>query len=174
MKKIAGAMLALGLLSSAHAADKIAVDMALTRATLIDVAGGKTVTGKSVLLKGDTIVAVVDDRQLSGYAAKTENTLKAEIYLEALRQTKERGMRISGHIPVQLTLAQMFDAGLGTAEHQSYLLRASTPQEKELTAQVAAGTLTAAADTGAGRRQHHRRHRCRLLEFLRLSGPGAA
>jgi imidazolonepropionase-like amidohydrolase len=43
---------------------------------------------------------------------------------------------------VQLTLATMFDAGLGTVEHQSYLLRASTPKEKELTAQVAAGTLT--------------------------------
>ncbi|MFS2136800.1 amidohydrolase family protein [Duganella sp. Dugasp56] len=259
LKPLAGAMLALGLLGAAHAGHRIAVDLALTRATLIDVAGGKAVTGKSVLLKGDTIVAVVDDRQLSGYAAKktlrlpgkylmpglwdthvhfgggpalieenrhllalylangitavrdcsgdlpdtvlawrgqinagqlegptiftsgaklegykplwkgtievgtpeevskaldglqaqkvdfvkiTENTLKPEIYLEALRQARERGMRTSGHIPVQLTLAQMFDAGLGTVEHQSYLLRASTPREKELTAQVAAGTLT--------------------------------
>jgi imidazolonepropionase-like amidohydrolase len=72
----------------------------------------------------------------------TENTLKPEMYLEALRQAKARGMRTSGHIPVQLTLATMFDAGLGTVEHQSYLLRAATPKEQELTAQVAAGTLT--------------------------------
>ncbi|WP_373989386.1 amidohydrolase family protein [Duganella sp. BuS-21] len=259
MRKIAGTMLTLGLIASAHAADKIAADLVLTKATLIDVAGGKTVTGKSVVLKGDSILAVVDDKQLSQYAAKktislpgkylmpglwdthvhfgggpalieenkhllqlylaygitavrdcsgdlpdtvlqwrdqvnarqlegptiftsaaklegykplwkgtievgtpeevskaldklqgqkvdfvkiTENTLKPEIYLEALRQAKERGMRTSGHIPVQLTLATMFDAGLGTVEHQSYLLRASTPKEKELTAQVAAGTLT--------------------------------
>lgn len=259
MRKIAGTMLTLGLITSVHAADKIAADLVLTKATLIDVAGGKTVTGKSVVLKGDSILAVVDDKQLSQYAAKktislpgkylmpglwdthvhfgggpaliqenkhllqlylaygitavrdcsgdlpdtvlqwrdqvnarqlegptiftsaaklegykplwkgtievgtpeevskaldklqgqkvdfvkiTENTLKPEIYLEALRQAKERGMRTSGHIPVQLTLATMFDAGLGTVEHQSYLLRAATPKEKELTEQVAAGTLT--------------------------------
>jgi len=262
LKQLSGALLALGflnLLGAAHAADKIAADLVLTKATLIDVAGGKAVTGKSVVLKGDTILAVVDDKQLSQYAAKqtlslpgkyvmpglwdthvhfgggpalvdenkhllplylaygitavrdcsgdlpesvlqwreqinarqlegptiftsgaklegykplwkgtievgtpeeiskaldqlqgqkvdfvkiTENTLKPEMYLEALRQAKARGMRTSGHIPVQLTLATMFDAGLGTVEHQSYLLRAATPREQELTEQVAAGTLT--------------------------------
>jgi imidazolonepropionase-like amidohydrolase len=258
-KQLSGAMLALGLLSAAHAADKIVADLVLTKATLIDVAGGKAVKGKSLVLKGDTILAVVDDKQLVNYAAKktislpgkyvmpglwdthvhfgggpalieenkhllqlylaygitavrdcsgdlpdtvlqwrdevnqrklegptiftsaaklegykplwkgtievgtpeevsraldklqgqkvdfvkiTENTLKPEIYLEALRQAKERGMRTSGHIPVQLTLKTMFDAGLGTVEHQSYLLRASTPREQELTDLVAAGKLT--------------------------------
>jgi imidazolonepropionase-like amidohydrolase len=257
LKVIACATLALA--GTAHAAEKYAADVILTKATLIEVASGKAVKGKSVVLKGDTIIAVVDDSKLSAYAAKktvrlpgkylmpglwdthvhfgggpalieenkhllalylangittvrdcsgdlpdtvlawrdqikagqlegptiftsgaklegykplwkgtievgtpqevqaaldklqgqhvdfvkiTENTLKPEIYLEALRQAKERGMRTSGHIPVQLTLQQMFDAGLGTVEHQSYLLRASTPQEKELTAQVAAGTLS--------------------------------
>ena len=259
LTKLASAMLALGTLASAHAADKIAADLVLTQATLIDVAGGQAVRGKSVVLKGDRIIAVVADRDLSNYAARrtmrlpgkylmpglwdthvhfgggpalidenknllpvylaygittvrdcsgdlpdtvlswrdqinhgelegptiftsgaklegykplwkgtievgtpeevgkaldrlqgqkvdfvkiTENTLKPELYLEALRQAKERGMRTSGHIPVQKTLAQMFDAGLGTVEHQSYLLRAATPREAELTAQVAAGALT--------------------------------
>ena len=259
MKHIAGAMLALGMLAHAHAADKIAVDIALRDATLIDVAGGLAVKGKTVLLKGDSIVAVVDDAQLRSYAPKrtirlpgkylmpglwdthvhfgggpelidenkqllplylahgittvrdcsgdlpdtvlawrrqinagqlqgptiftsgaklegikplwkgtievgtpqevtraldglqaqqvdfvkiTENTLKPELYLEALRQARERGMRTSGHIPVQLTLEQMADAGLGTIEHQSYLLRATTPREQELTDKVAAGTMT--------------------------------
>jgi imidazolonepropionase-like amidohydrolase len=252
-------MLALGLLGAAHAADKIAADLALTQATLIDVAGGRAVSGKVVLLKGDSILAVVDQRELGRYAPRrtlrlpgkylmpglwdthvhfgggpvlidenkhllalylaygitsvrdcsgdlpdtvldwraqinagqlqgptiftsgaklegykplwkgtievgtpeevsraldqlqgqgvdfvkiTENTLKPEMYLEALRQARQRGLRSSGHIPVQLTLATMFDAGLGTVEHQSYLLRASTPREAELTAQVAAGTLS--------------------------------
>ncbi len=253
------ALLALGLLGSAHAADKVAADLILSKASVIDVAHGKALKGKSVVLKGDTIIAVVDDGQLSGYAARktielpgkylmpglwdthvhfgggaalidenrhllplylahgittvrdcsgdlpdtvlawrdqikngqlagptiftsgaklegykplwkgtievgtpeevskaldhlqaqkvdfvkiTENTLKPEIYLEALRQARQRGMRTSGHVPVQLTLATMFDAGLGTLEHQAYLLRASTPKEQELTAQVAAGTLS--------------------------------
>lgn len=72
----------------------------------------------------------------------TENTMTPAIYLEALQQAKARGMRTSGHLPVQLTLGEVFDAGLGTVEHQSYLLRAATPREKELTEQVAKGVLT--------------------------------
>ncbi len=259
MKKLATALLALGIFSAAHAADKIAVDLVVSKATLIDVASGKRVTGKSVVLKADTIVAVVDDSALANYVPKqvislpgkylmpglwdthvhfgggealieenkqllplylangittvrdcagdlsdtvlswreqiaagklagptifasgpklegikplwkgtievgtpqevskaldylqakrvdfvkiTENTMTPAIYLEALRQAKERGMRTSGHLPVQLPLAQVFDAGLGTVEHQTYLLRATTPRENELTAQVAAGKLT--------------------------------
>ncbi|MGO4466780.1 amidohydrolase family protein [Pseudoduganella sp. RAF53_2] len=257
MTLIASALLALG--SAAAAAERMAADVALTQATIIDVASGRLIQGKSVVLKGDTIIAVVDDKALKNYAPKhtyqlkgkylmpglwdshvhfgggpalieenkqllplylahgittvrdcagdlpdsvrewrdqinkgelegptiltsgpklegykplwkgtievgtpeevskaldylqsrrvdfvkiTENTLKPEIYLEALRQAKERGMRTSGHVPVQLTLDQMFNAGLGTVEHESYMLRGATPREAELTAQVAAGKIT--------------------------------
>ena len=260
MKKLAAALMAIGLFSAAHAADKIAVDVALTQATIIDVAAGTRATGKSVLLKGDTIVAVVSDADLKKkYAPKntiklpgkflmpglwdthvhfgggealieenkqllplylahgitavrdcagdlsdtvlswrqqiaagqmagptifasgqklegikplwkgtievgtpadvsraldqlqaqkvdfvkiTENTMTPETYLEALRQAKARGMRTSGHLPGQMPLARAFDAGLGTVEHLSYLLRAATPREAELAGQVAAGKLT--------------------------------
>ncbi|MGZ9044219.1 MAG: amidohydrolase family protein [Telluria sp.] len=259
MKKLAASLLALGLFQAAHAADKIAVDVALSKATIIDVAAGTRATGKTVLLKGDTIVAVVSDAQLKNYAPKkvielpgkylmpglwdthvhfgggealieenkqllplyiahgitavrdcagdlsdtvlswrqqiaagtmkgptifasgqklegikplwkgtlevgspaevsraldqlqaqkvdfvkiTENTMTPDTYLEALRQAKVRGMRTSGHLPGQMPLARAFDAGLGTVEHLSYLLRATTPREAELAGQVAAGKLT--------------------------------
>lgn len=259
MKKLAAVLMSTGLLNAAHAADKIAVDVALTQATIIDVAAGTRATGQSVLLKGDTIVAVVKDAELKNYAPKkviklrgkylmpglwdthvhfgggealieenkrllplylahgittvrdcagdlsdtvlswrrqiaegklagptifasgpklegikpmwkgtlevgtpadvskaldklqaqgvdfvkiTESTMKPEIYLEALRQAKARGMRTSGHLPGQMPLARAFEAGLGTVEHQTYLLRATTPREGELAAQVAAGKLT--------------------------------
>lgn len=255
---LAASLLALGILQPAHAA-RLPVDAVLTQATLIDVEHGTHVKGKSVVVKGDTIVAVVDDKALRNYAPKrtiklpgkylmpglwdthmhfgggpelieenkqllplylahgitsvrdcagdladtvldwraqvasgklagptiytsgaklegykplwkgtievgtpaevsaaldklqgqkvdfvkiTENTMTPGIYLEALKQARARGMRTSGHLPVQLTLREVFDAGLGTVEHQSYLLRAATPREKELTAQVAAGTMT--------------------------------
>lgn len=258
-KKKLAALLALGIFSAAHGADKIAVDLALSKATLIDVASGTRASGKSVLLKADTIVAVVDDSELPNYAPKrvinlpgkylmpglwdthvhfgggdalieenrqllplylahgittvrdcagdlpdtvlswrqqiasgkmagptiftsgpklegikplwkgtlevgtpqdvskaldklqalhvdfvkiTENTMRPEIYLEALGQAKARGLRTSGHLPAQFPLAAAFDAGLGTVEHQTYLLRAATPRESELAAQVAAGKLS--------------------------------
>jgi imidazolonepropionase-like amidohydrolase len=247
------------------AAERIAADLALAGATIIDVPAGALVKGKTVLLKGDTIIAVVDDKALKNYAPKktlrlpgkylmpglwdshvhfggggadgasaqlieenkrllslylahgitsvrdcagdvadivldwraqinagtlegptiftsgaklegykplwkgtievgtpaevsaaldklqgqkvdfvkiTENTMTPATYMEALKQAKARGMRTSAHIPAQLTVEEVAEQGLGTIEHQSYLLRATTPREKELTAQVAAGKMT--------------------------------
>ena len=259
MKLLAAALLLAGALSGAHAADKIAVDLALSGATLIDVAAGTRSTGKTVLLKGDSIVAVVGNAELKRYAPGktialpgkflmpglwdthvhfgggealieenkqllplylahgittvrdcagdlsdtvlswrrqiaegklagptiftsgpkleglkpmwkgtlevgspeevgkaldklqamqvdfvkiTESTMTPETYLAALRQAKARGMRTSGHLPGQIPLARAFEAGLGTVEHQTYLLRATTPREGELVEQVVAGKLT--------------------------------
>jgi imidazolonepropionase-like amidohydrolase len=73
--------------------------------------------------------------------------MRPDIYLEALRQAKARGLPTSAHLAAQVTLAQASAAGLGTVEHMGYLLRAATPHEAELTAQVAAGTLTARSAT---------------------------
>lgn len=75
----------------------------------------------------------------------TENTLRADIYLDALRQAKARGLPSSAHLHGQVTLDEAAQAGLGTLEHLNYLLRATTPREAELTAQVAAGTISARA-----------------------------
>lgn len=254
-----GALLVLGAFSCAQAAGRVAVDLALTQATIVDVASGQLLPGKAVLVKGGDIIAVVDNAKLKDYSPGrtvklpgkylmpglwdthvhfgggpalieenkqllglylahgittvrdcagdlsdtvldwrdqinrgklvgptifasgpklegykplwkgtievgtpeevskaldylqsrsvdfvkiTENTLKPEIYLEALRQAKARGMQTSGHLPVQLTLDQMMQAGLGSIEHQSYALRGATLREAELTAQVAAGKIT--------------------------------
>jgi imidazolonepropionase-like amidohydrolase len=247
------------LVSLNAAAATVRADVALAGATLVDVAAGTLVQGKTVLLKGDTILAVVDARAAAQYRPKktlrlpgkylmpglwdthvhfgggpelieenkrllplylahgitavrdcsgdladmvldmraqinagrlagptvftsgaklegikplwkgtievgtpaevsraldtlqgqkvdfvkiTENTMTPAIYLDALAQAKARGMRTSAHVPVQLTLEDVFKAGLGTVEHQAYLLRTTTPREQELTAQVAAGKMT--------------------------------
>ncbi len=254
------AALAFAVLAQAvQAAEQQSADLALTGATVIDVAAGTLVKGKTVLVKGDTIIAVVDDKAAASYHPRktlrlngkylmpglwdshvhfgggpelieenkhllplyiahgittvrdcsgdlpdtvlawrgdinagkmsgptiftsgaklegykplwkgtievgtpeevtaaldklqgqkvdfvkiTENTMTPPIYLEALAQAKARGMRTSAHIPVQLTVGEVAEAGLGTIEHQAYLLRASTPRERELTTQVAMGKIT--------------------------------
>lgn len=73
----------------------------------------------------------------------TENTMRADVYLDALRQARARGLPSSAHLHGAVTLDQAAEAGLGTLEHLNYLLRAATPLEAELTAQVAAGAITA-------------------------------
>ncbi len=262
MRTLPALSVLLAALCVAHdslASERIGADLALTGATLIDVSDGALVRGKTVLLKGDTILAVVDRKALRAYAPRktlrlagkylmpglwdshvhfgggpalieenqrllplyiahgitavrdcsgdlpdtvldwrsrinagtmsgptiftsgakleglkplwkgtievgtpaevsaaldklqgqkvdfvkiTENTMTPQIYLEALRQAKARGMRTSAHLPVQLTLNDATEQGLGTLEHQAYLLRAATPREKELTDLVAQGKLS--------------------------------
>jgi imidazolonepropionase-like amidohydrolase len=71
--------------------------------------------------------------------------MRADIYLDALRQAQARGLPSSAHLHAQVTLDEASAAGLGTLEHMPYLLRAATPREAELTEQVRAGTITGRA-----------------------------
>lgn len=84
-------------------------------------------------------------RERVDFVKITENTMRADVYLDALRQAKARGLPSSAHLHGQVTLDDAAAAGLGSLEHLNYLLRAATPREAALTAEVAAGTLTARA-----------------------------
>ncbi|WP_077033900.1 amidohydrolase family protein [Pelomonas sp. KK5] len=75
----------------------------------------------------------------------TDNTLKPEIFIEALQQARQRGLRTSAHLPAAVTLAEAAEAGLGTVEHLSYVVRAGSPHEAELAAAVKAGQMTGRA-----------------------------
>ena len=74
----------------------------------------------------------------------TENTLTPPLYLYGLTEARRRGFTVSAHVPVALTLDRVSEAGLGSIEHMSYLLRGGSPREAELSGAVAAGRMTAA------------------------------
>jgi len=74
----------------------------------------------------------------------TDNTLKPELFLYAVREATKRGLRTSAHIPAAITVEQAADAGLTSIEHMSYALRPGSPEEAKLAAGVAAGTITPA------------------------------
>lgn len=58
----------------------------------------------------------------------TENTLKPDIYLYALKAVKARGLKSSAHIPSSLTLKEVIDAGLNSVEHLGYAYNAGIPK----------------------------------------------
>lgn len=74
----------------------------------------------------------------------TDSALSPELYRIALQTATSRDFRTSAHVPLALTLDEVSAAGLTTVEHMSYLLRGGSPREGELSAAVAAGTLTPA------------------------------
>lgn len=73
----------------------------------------------------------------------TENTLLPEIYLEAIREARRRGLKISGHIPNALSIMDVSDAGLTSIEHMSYVLRAGAKAEADIASKFAQGNISA-------------------------------
>ena len=79
----------------------------------------------------------------------TDNTLKPDIFLYALKEAKRRGMRTSAHTPYALTIEQAVDTGLNSIEHIDYLIKAGSPREKQVGALYAAGKISYGDATNA-------------------------
>lgn len=71
----------------------------------------------------------------------TDSTLQPELFLYALSRARDLGLRTSGHIPMPLTVGQAIDAGLSSIEHLDYAFKAGAPNEAEIAAAFAAGTI---------------------------------
>ena len=72
----------------------------------------------------------------------TDNTLKPELFLYAVREAKARGMKTSGHIPMGITVLEAAEAGLSTIEHLNYLMKAGSREEAAISADYLAGRYT--------------------------------
>jgi hypothetical protein len=59
----------------------------------------------------------------------TENKLHGELFLKSIRAAHQRGYLVSGHVPLDLTIREMMDAGYSSVEHASYLLRMGYEEE---------------------------------------------
>lgn len=77
----------------------------------------------------------------------TDNTLKPDLFLYAVREATRRGLKTSAHIPAAITVEQASKAGLTSIEHMSYALRPGASREAEWAADVAAGRITPAEAT---------------------------
>jgi imidazolonepropionase-like amidohydrolase len=78
----------------------------------------------------------------------TDNTLKPELFLYAVRKARAAGFRVSGHIPMALTVGQVVDAGISSIEHLSYAHKAGAKDEARIAADFASGRIDR-AEAGA-------------------------
>lgn len=79
----------------------------------------------------------------------TDNTLKPEIFMYAVKEAKKRGLRTSAHTPYALTIVQAVDDGLSSIEHIDYLIKAGSPREAEIGKAYAGGMMTYGAASDA-------------------------
>ena len=82
-----------------------------------------------------------EQRDQVDFVKITDSTLKPELFLYALRQARQRGLRTSGHIPMALTVEQAVDAGISSIEHLDYAFKAGVKDEAAIAADFAAGRI---------------------------------
>ncbi|CAH0995508.1 Adenine deaminase [Emticicia aquatica] len=113
---------------------------------------GPKLEGYKSIWQGDIEVGTIEevnkaldslDKLKVDFVKITDNTIKPEIYLGSIKEARKRGYKTSAHIPSVFTIEQISEAGLSSIEHISYLLRAGLKNQKELTEQVANGSLSA-------------------------------
>ncbi len=111
---------------------------------------GRKLEGVNSIWKGD--LEIDNEQELNEMLAKleaynvdfvkiTENTLPGPLFLKSVQEAKKRGFKVSGHVPMDLTIGQLVDAGFSSIEHASYLLRLGS-DEKKIVKQFTAGTIT--------------------------------
>jgi imidazolonepropionase-like amidohydrolase len=100
---------------------------------------GIKLEGINSIWKGDMEIANEQDLQekldsLANYKVDfikiTENTLSGDLFLKSVIAAKKRGFKVSGHIPIDLSINALADAGFSSIEHASYLIRLGSDEQK--------------------------------------------
>ena len=111
---------------------------------------GRKLEGINSIWKGDLEIANEEELQqmldkLEDYDVDlvkiTENTLSGELFLKSVTQAKQRGFLVSSHVPIDLSINELADAGLSSIEHASYLLRLGV-NEDSVVQQIRSGAMT--------------------------------
>ena len=111
---------------------------------------GRKLEGKNSIWKDD--LEIENEEELSQMLDKlddydvdfvkiTENTLAGDLFLKSVKAAHERGYRVSGHVPIDLTIDELVEAGFTSIEHASYMLRLGSDEGKIKQA-VLANTLS--------------------------------
>lgn len=71
----------------------------------------------------------------------TDSTLKPELFIYAVRKSRAAGLRVSGHIPMAITVGQAVDAGLSSIEHLGYAYKAGVKDEARIAGDFGVGRI---------------------------------
>ncbi len=100
---------------------------------------GRKLEGINSIWKGDLEIAneielnqMLDklDNYKVDFVKITENTLPGDLFLKSVIASKKRGYKVSGHVPADLSIFELANAGFSSIEHASYLLRLGSDDQK--------------------------------------------
>jgi len=112
---------------------------------------GRKLEGINSIWKGDLEIA--NEQELEQMLNKlemykvdlikiTDNTLPGPLFLKSVQESKKRGFKVSGHVPIDLTIDELVKAGFSSIEHASYMLRLGSNEER-IVAQVRSEEISA-------------------------------
>lgn len=115
---------------------------------------GPKLEGKGSIWPGDLeidseaeLTAALDklDKLKVDFVKITDNALSPELFMKSVRDATHRGYATSAHIPFELTIQDVSEAGLSTVEHMAYMLKAGSAQESEIIKAFKDGEIDKAA-----------------------------
>jgi len=80
----------------------------------------------------DSALRLIDNYKVD-FVKITENTLPGPLFLKSVQEAKKRGYLTSGHVPIDLTIDELADAGFSAIEHATYLLRLGNDEQRVVT-----------------------------------------
>lgn len=111
---------------------------------------GRKLEGKNSIWKDDLeieneeeLILMLDklDNYDVDFIKITENTLEGDLFLKSVKAARARGYRVSGHVPIDLTIDELAGAGFTSIEHASFMLRLGS-DEKQIKDAVLKGSMT--------------------------------
>ncbi|MGC4034785.1 MAG: amidohydrolase family protein [Chitinophagaceae bacterium] len=102
---------------------------------------GRKLEGINSIWKGDMEIANEQDLKLMldtlvnykvDFIKITENTLAGDLFLKSVIASKKLGFKVSGHVPIDLSIKDLADAGFSSIEHASYLIRLGSDEQKTI------------------------------------------
>ncbi|MDZ7756343.1 amidohydrolase family protein [Rhodohalobacter sp.] len=99
--------------------------------------------GSIEVTNAEEISSALDSLQDLGvdYIKIYESKLSGENYLEIVRQTEERGLIVTGHMPMDILIEDAIEAGLDGIEHLYYVMKGTSLREAEITEMVRNGEI---------------------------------
>lgn len=92
--------------------------------------------------KADVDAAIAHEQRVGvDFVKITDSTLDPQLFLYAVSRARAANLRVSGHIPMQLTVGQAVDAGISSIEHLDYAYKAGVRNEAAIAADFAAGRI---------------------------------
>jgi len=88
----------------------------------------------------DAAIVRLKDLQVD-FVKITDNTLDPQLFLYAVGRARAAGFKVSGHIPMALTVHQAVEAGISSIEHLDYAFKAGAKDEAAIASDFAAGRI---------------------------------